>query len=350
MKTEELKELFAPMGNTMVATAPANEVSLTEKQIKVGDARVNLNANNIVTFGSALPIPLDYVKKLPKELITPLYRHALGELGEKPVTLILDESGKTIMGASNRAVEPFRPADLVDYVASAIEVEEWQIFNNHPDVFRFFAITERSVEVKVGDITKAGIEVVGSLFGSVPLQVSLVSERLVCTNGMVHTSHGFVHKRSFGGGGGGDGDDLGTWMTNAVAEAFNGVDQVFNELQEAQNTHIEVEVLENLDGTLRTLGYPGRNLVMRRIREEPPQSVYDLIQHMTWVSTHGLPERNAFWDDKRVFSFQRKGQLIAGAVLGEMSSCTECHQVVLRHETPNSKDGVVVEGEATVIE
>lgn len=341
MKTKELIQTLAPLSKTHVATAPMQDIKVSDRRITVADRTVNLNLNNLVTFNSALPIPVDYVRRTPVSLMVPHTKHWLKEGGDQPLTIITDDEGK-ITAATTREVVPYRPQELVEAIADTVKVDDWEVYNVTAEAFRFLAITDRAIEPRVGDITKAGVEFAGSLFGLPPLQASLMTYRLVCSNGAIHTAHSGVFKYTGGNGNG----NIGDWVNKAINGALDGAEHVFESLEESTRTPVDPEMIENLDGILRQVRFPKRHRAMARIRASQPETVYDLIQELTFVATHETPGRTNIG----VFYRRRSGQAIAGAMLGRLSSCSECHQVILKDVGENGLNGHDADAEANTVE
>lgn len=331
MKTKELLKTLAPLSSINVSTAPMNDVKVNDRRIKVGDLSVNFNTNNLVMFGSALPIPVDYARRTPAKLMVPHVNHWLEQADpEAKLTILANDEGQ-ITAATTREVVPYRPQELVKAITDTTRVDDWEVFGVTAEAFRFLAITERSVEPRVGDITKAGIEFSGSLFGLPPLQAALMSYRLVCSNGAIHSIHGGVLKFT----GGGD-DGLDGWVSKSIAAALDGAEHVFESLNEASNTPVDPEMLGNIDALLRQTRFPKRHRAMKKIADEKPETVYDLIQILTYTATHDTPGRT----NLGVFYRGRQGQAIAGAMLGQLSSCDSCHQPILKVDDVVDTNGV----------
>lgn len=323
MDKQEISEAFQEISRVQLATAPASKVKVQERKgtIGLGGLSFALSPYTVGKVNEALPVPGDYFTKLPSDrmdLVVPHTRFQLDQMGDAELTAIAGPDG-TLM-AVRRATQtpPSNPIDVINILDDLAEIVEWQVITRGADAWRFFAITEQSREIRVGDITKAGYDISGSVAGYWCLHVARVSYRLVCSNGMTHASHGGQFRRNHGGG-----DGLDDWMADAVGAIQSGNEHVFDQLEETAAVPMDDARVTNVMDTLRSLRFPQVRAVRRRFRDDPPETLYDVIQHVSAVATH-MDTGQTTWG---TFSRRRRMQLLAGALVGQLTSCNECHQL-----------------------
>jgi len=350
---EDVLQVFAPLSQSNLHTVdPASiEFDTRGRRIKLADqARVPLNLGNIQAIGAALPVPSDYFNGLPNELVLPHYRHQLTCLAEagQPFNILVEPSEGRVVEASTTALEPYRPEELIESLDRAIQPVDWLANTKTLKHFSFVGLGSRETAVSVGDITRVGIQVSGSLIGFQALTIELVAYRLRCTNGMISAEHrGRRWRRS--GDGEGDDDDArarGTyhWARRQMRKVWSGADHLLADVQRSAETPLEEGVLDNFDRLLAQHQVPQRRAIMKLVTEEPPQTVYDLLQHMTYVASHTSMGRDDFGWAFKVYRMQR----LAGHFLGHLTSCPTCHQVAIVEEDGDQEP--VIDAEATVVE
>jgi hypothetical protein len=346
MKTSEIKTALRPLSQLEVVDAAAKEVRVSGKWINIGAARFGCNAANYDTLHAGLPVPHDYFKKAPRDLTIPLVRHHLDQLGDERVHAVKSAEG-ALSGLTSGDVEGVNPLVVVEAIEAAFGITAWELYDHNIGVYRFLAITETGVEVRVGDVTKAGIEVVGSVFGKRQLSVAFASFRLICSNGMTKLEHGGRYNRPSGNGGG-DGE-LRDWIAATGAEALEGADDHFHELRHAEATPVTDETITNLRHVFRSENFWGGREVFKRIEEEPPRTLYDLIQHVSYVATHRQHGKGEWGRFQR----RRREQAIAGALTTHLDVCDNCHQLVVASNGGNGHaepEPEVIEGEVVATE
>lgn len=322
MKASEIKTALRPLSDLEVVQAPAQQVGVSGKWINVGGVRFGNNAANYDVLNAGLPVPRDYFKKTPRDLTIPLVQHHLRELGDEQISVVRSSEG-ALSGVSFGDVEGVNPLVVVEAIEAAFDVSGWELYDHNIGVYRFLAITETGVEVRVGDVTKAGIEIVGSVFGKRQLSVALASFRLICSNGMTKLEHGGRYNRPSGNGGG-DGE-IGDWIAATGREALEGAEAHFDELRHAEATPVTDETITNLRHVFRAENFWGGREVFKRIEEEPPRTLYDLIQHVSFVATHRQHGKGEWGRFQR----RRREQAIAGSLTSHLTVCDNCHQLVV---------------------
>lgn len=329
MNRSEIREALSPLSAFSIETVPAAKITLTPDRLSLGSLAFDANPHVLGTLNAALPVPHDYFKRLPGALSIPLTRYALDEIGDAPVSGIVSPDG-SLLAVSLGEIVPVRPSEVLDALDEiALDVDEFQVYERFPIAWRFFAITSKARAIRVGDVTKIGYEIAGSITGNRALTASLVSYRLICTNGAVHADRGGSFRRNTGGG-----DGLGDWLADAIAKLSGRGEHLFDDLEIAAATPVTEETISSLDTVFNALRFSQRLAVNRRIADEPPATVYDLLQHVSYVATHADCGRSQWGSFKR----RRKMQLIAGALVGKLSTCESCHQLTTTLRSLDTED------------
>lgn len=334
IKTAEIKTALKPISDFRIDKAPANAVDVNSRSIAGPGWRYATNAANLGIVNAGLPVPADYFKRAPRGLTIPLTKHELAGLGDTQVYFAADADG-ALRHFGTEKIEGVDPRTLVEALTAELGISEWVLYDASFDAFRFLGITEIAAEIRTGDVTHAGIEVVGSAIGRRILSIALASFRLVCSNGMIRIDYGSAFSKATGNGGG-DGTPA-DWIKAAASEALEGAPHVFEELRAAVEIPVDDDTIRNLDSVFKAERFWGRREVARLIREEPPATLYDLMQHVSYVATHHTPGKSDFGTFRR----RRHNQAIAGALAGTLDVCDSCHQLV----TAGPPEPEVIEGE-----
>ncbi len=112
--------------------------------------------------------------------------------------------------------------------------------------------------------------------------------RLACTNGAI--SNTVVREFSYSGG---EGDDIWQWFRHSIKEAYRGFTRIVKGYEALAAEEVAPAdrplYLENL---LKQAGVRGvmAEAVRARALEEPPRTAYDMMNLLTWASSHLLEE------------------------------------------------------------
>lgn len=162
----------------------------------------------------------------------------------------------------------------------------------------------REVAVQRGDLVRGGAVVNFSPIGIVAPSIQSYVLRLECTNGA--TSNHAISEYHFANGGSGDGD-VWDWIRNRVGDAYKAVRDVADAYRRLTGENVSPQdralVLANL---IRQAGLNSEEAaaVQARAIERPPQNSYDMMNLITWASSHVVSEpRRIFRAQKAVATF-----------------------------------------------
>lgn len=184
---------------------------------------------------------------------------------------------------------PVNPERVLTIVEKAIpEADFHRVLNmpNHVTRFEVVGVEERPV-VK-GDMVRAGVMVNFSPIGIVMPSVQSFVMRLACTNGATSTQV----LREFGGGGG-EGDDIWHWFRQSIRSAYKSIDPIVDGWKVLRDRKISPEdraaLLEALIKDAK-LPLEAAMAVRNRALQEVPQNEYDMLNLITWASSHLLED------------------------------------------------------------
>ena len=137
-----------------------------------------------------------------------------------------------------------------------------------------------------GDLLAAGATVEISPVGATIPHVYAYTRRLVCTNGMVATDVLVSYK--FGGGGD---DNVYEWLRSGVRNAERAVGPIVDTYRRLAADNVPpgetAAILEGLINVAR-LPAPAAAAVRAQAIENPPQNQWDMVNLISWASTHVL--------------------------------------------------------------
>ena len=136
---------------------------------------------------------------------------------------------------------------------------------------------------RVNDLVRAGVSIGFSPIGTIqPLIQSYVS-RLVCTNGMVTTD--VLRQFTFGG----EGDNVWQFFRQGIRDSYGAMGRIverWNQLAAEQVAPQDRAMI--LTALLKEAGFSKETAlaVQSRALEEVPGTMYDMLQLVTWGSSH----------------------------------------------------------------
>jgi len=161
-----------------------------------------------------------------------------------------------------------------------------------PHVVRLECVGSQERPVHRGDLIKAGALLHFSPLGTVEPVVQSYGLRLICTNGQVAEEVIETFKRQRGGGGG-EGDELWQWFRESIRQAYGSIGQVVDRYQALEGQRITPrDRAMALEGLLHQAGIQGEmaEAVRAHALEHPPRNEYDLLNILTYATSHILED------------------------------------------------------------
>jgi hypothetical protein len=156
---------------------------------------------------------------------------------------------------------------------------------------------EKETPVQVGDLVRAGATLVFSPINAQAPVVTSYAWRLTCRNGA--QTQDIFQKFEFGGGGGRGGDSGGnsgnfwSWLHKSIKTAYGSIDLIVARWRLMLNDEIpEGQRAAMLTALLNKARISGEvaDAVRAEALENPPRTAYDLMQLVTWASSHVIEE------------------------------------------------------------
>jgi len=144
-----------------------------------------------------------------------------------------------------------------------------------------------SEPVVQGDLIRAGAMVAFSPINTIVPEVQAYVLRLMCTNGV--TTNDVLRKFDYGGNGGGE--NFTRWLRQSIRDSYRAVGgivtrwrQMIEEELRPEDRAMVLETMIREAGITKDAAQAVRNLALR----EPPNNTYDIINLISWASSHLL--------------------------------------------------------------
>ena len=146
--------------------------------------------------------------------------------------------------------------------------------------------------VKKGDLIRSGVLIDFNPAGLTDPVVQAYGQRLVCTNGMTAMTVLESHTLT------GNQDETEAWLREAVKTAYTGLESAVLRWREMAGFTIRPQDRSLLLGGLAKdskLSGTAQAALYAQGTEEPPETAYDVLNLMTWLTSHVLenPQRIA---------------------------------------------------------
>ena len=291
MKRAELEKVLSPVSGVQVREVhPYAEVMYGQ------DGEVNILEDNEVRELSDLAYQsLRQRLHVSQAMVNRLKPSTAG----KVMTELLQASGATSIMHSGDYVQGFaesgryknigveRVLDAVETVFGADVDYERAVVSPTCDV-HLEIVGEETLPVVKGDLVRAGTVVKFNPMGMIDPRVQTFAVRLACTNGM--TSTDVLETFTLAGA---DVDDLDEWMRENIERSYLSV---ANAVDRWADLAVDAIVPEDRSLVLGSLIKRSRlkraeeKALWARATEEQPETAYDMLNLMTWLSTHVLTD------------------------------------------------------------
>lgn len=234
---------------------------------------------------------------LPETVVNRLHPETLGRattelLERKERYGLLIKSGRVVDFTSPRQYRTLNSERVLRTVESAVAGAEFHRVLTMPNHSATLEIVgERHQPVVVNDMVQAGAMVAFSPIGTIQPFVQSYVLRLSCTNGS--TANEVLREFHFGNG---DRDNVWQWFRQTVAAAYNSMDRIVVRWRQMIEDVIPADdramVLVAMLKEARITGKDAE-AVMSRAIAEPPRNSYDIMNLVTWATSHVVqrPER-----------------------------------------------------------
>ena len=172
--------------------------------------------------------------------------------------------------------------------------------------------------VDVGDLVRSGVILQFNPMGLTDPTIQTYGLRLSCVNGMTSTK--VIEQYALGLDDDVTNEDVMTWIRNTSSDAYGAFPQVVKQWRTLLEEEIPSEDRPLLiGGIVQDAGLRGdlASALWAKATEEPPQTAYDVLNLMTWLSSHVIE------DPKKVVRLQQVSANFADEVFHN-KSCPTC--------------------------
>jgi len=292
-RTEVLQQL-EPITHTQVRQVehgPRTRVVVTPDMVVLrpgsGGHLIPLNENGVKALTNYIGMP----RSLCQQLSPDTFGRVVTELLDRKQRYnILLDNGQVIDFADYRGIRNLPTERVVETIERSVPSAEFHRVNLFGQYSAMIEVVgEQRQPVVRGDLIRAGALVTFSPINTIRPTVQSYVLRLACTNGM--TANNVLKEFQFGGGG--EGDDIWQWFRQSLRDAYRSLNAIVNRYREMRNERIPADQrAAMLEAMLRDARITGEDADAIRARaiEEPPRNTYDLVNLLTWASSHVVRE------------------------------------------------------------
>ncbi len=295
MNRTEVLEKLAPICQTTVRPvehSPRTRVIVEPGQVMIrpgrGDQLVPVSNQGVKALAKFVGLPHGVAQELSPDLFARVSTELLGR--KECYNLLLD--GEEVQNFTEyRRVKNLPVERVLTAIERAVPRCDYHRVSVLPNsVASIEIVGTQQQAVRRGDMVRAGAMVTFSPINLVLPSVQSYVLRLVCTNGA--TSKTVLTQFT----GGGEGDDIWQWFRQSVAAACQSVGNIVERYRGMIQERIPADQrAATLDELLRQAGITGKEAEAVRARaiQEPPRNAYDMMNLITWASSHVIrsPER-----------------------------------------------------------
>ena len=205
-------------------------------------------------------------------------------------TVILDRENKIegfLKPGSYRNFDPERVLNTIERSLRDSEIQ--RVFPLKDYTVNLDIVGVEETPVVAGDLGRRGANVVFSPIGVTTPAVSSYLLRLACTNGMTTSDTLREFKFTGGGGGGDNGGNFWPWLNQSVRAAHSSIGPIIQRFRELLKENIPQgqrgAIIAALFQNARITGAVA-DAVRAQALEQPPQNSYDLMNLISWASSH----------------------------------------------------------------
>ena len=303
MDKGELMSVLEPVVGLSMADV-SNEASIVD--MASGELMVRANGSEHLVVDRARKRLLSHIKvsgslvdrlhvNTASNLLTELYQDGDG------MSVLVNSDGVMLDFVDQKGYKSVGIPDMLEAVeevlGSDVEFNRAFVLPNY-DV-RLEIVGAEEVAVNAGDLIRAGVCIQFSPVGITNPTIQTFGVRLVCTNGMIGTT--VFDNYELGLDFTGSNDDMFNWIKSTTDEAYSSIHQTAAQLRVLSEQPVSAtdrpQLIASLANQARLRGRDASAL-WAQATEYPPETAYDVLNLMTWLSSHVLE------DPKRVIRAQ----------------------------------------------
>ena len=292
MNRIEALEKLQPICQTTVRQvehSPRTRVIVEPEQVMIrpgsGGQLVPLSENGVKAMTSFIGLHRGVCQNLSPDLFG---RVATELLSRKERYNLLLEEGQVQAFGEYRGVRNLpvdRVVSTIEKAVPGIDFHKVSVLPNRSAMLELVGTQQQSV--RRGDMVRAGALVSFSPINTIQPVVQSYVLRLVCTNGA--TSKTVLTQFT----GGGEGDGIWQWFRQSVRAAYQSLGEIVDRYREMIQERVSPEQRAHmLEALLRQAGITGSDAEAVRAQaiQNPPRNAYDLLNLITWASSHVIQE------------------------------------------------------------
>lgn len=322
MEKEEVLEHLRPLMGLTVRTLehqPRTRVIVNPEQVVLrpgtGGHLVPLHEDGVKALANFVGMPMSMGKEISPDLFGRLTTEILSRRGRYSVLIA---EGAIIDFAKPHPTHNLPTERVVDTIERVIPNADYQRVAIQDHSATIEVVGEKREPVVRGDLIRAGAMVTFSPIGTIEPLVQSFVMRLACTNGAIDNQV----LREFHGGG--EGDDVFQWFRKSLHDAYGSLGAIVNRYREMVGERIPANqralMLEEMLRKAKICGELADTIRARAI-QEPPRNAYEMMNLLTWASTHAIREPAQI----------RRVQLVAASFVSEEEHSTYCPMCHSRH-------------------
>jgi len=290
-KTEVLEKLQPICQTTMrqVTHTPRTRVVIQPDQVILrpgsGGQLIPMNEKGARAMANFIGMPNALCQSLNPDLFGKVATELLAR--KERYNLLIDQGEirdfAEYQGVHNLSAE--RVLTTIEQVIRSAEFHRVTVLGNYSAMVE--VVGEQRQAVHKNDLVRAGAMVTFSPISIVRPLVQSYVLRLACTNGMTSKTV-LVEYRP-----GDEGDNIWQWFRQSVRSAYQAMGDIVNRYRKMLQERIPADQrAAMLEAILKEASIVGQDAEAVRARaiEEPPHNTYDLMNLITWASSHIIRE------------------------------------------------------------
>ena len=286
MNREEVMAAIGEAANVGVKNASNPTLTTDQGRLYIKPAKHTQTIEVSPNALSSLFTVTGLTKDLARKLSATTFGRVVNESVPREMSLITknDQVVEFVRDHEYNPIDSRRVVDVVDKTIPDVEYHRVMTLPHYSIRMEMVGVEQKAVGR--GDLIRAGALVQFSPLGITKPLVQAFVVRLACTNGV--TTNDILREFSFGGGDDGEGNVY-SWMRHSVRDAYRSLNVVVGRFQQMRNERISpADRAALLDSLLREGSVRGNDAqaIQAQAIEQPPQTTYDLLNLMTWATSH----------------------------------------------------------------
>jgi len=292
LKKDDVIKQLQPLADITVRTIdhqPKTKIVVQPDQVILrpgsGSHSMTIGKTGVKSLAGFIGMP----QSMGKEISPGLFGEVATQiLSRRERYSVLMDKGAIIDFTKPSSAHNLSPERLVSTIEKVIPGADYHKVTTHDYAATIEIVGEKREPVRKGDLIRAGALINFSPIGSIMPSVQSFVLRLACTNGMTHND--ILQEYS---GSGGEGDDIWQWFRKSLHDAYGSLGGIVNRYREMMQDRIPAEqralILEEMLKRAK-IGGEIADVIRSRAIQEPPRNSYEMMNLLTWASSHLITE------------------------------------------------------------